>query len=91
MPPLPPQTLATWALALVLNGGLIALAQRAPLLTKAGWVHAGVLGTVLWGCLGWRGWLAVVAGVGGTVFCFLLIPLLAPKRDHDRGSSNDKP
>ncbi|MCX5950269.1 MAG: TIGR00297 family protein, partial [Cyanobacteria bacterium] len=52
MPPLPPQTLATWALALAFNGGLIALAQRAPLLTKAGWVHAGVLGTVLWGCLG---------------------------------------
>ncbi|MFO0136749.1 MAG: TIGR00297 family protein [Cyanobacteriota bacterium] len=61
MPPHPPQTLATWALALVLNSGLIAAAQRAPLLTKAGWVHAGVLGTVLWGCLGWRGWLAVVA------------------------------
>ena len=37
------------------------------------------------------GWLAVVAGVGGTLFCFLLIPLLAPKREHDHGSSNDKP
>ena len=61
MPPLPAQTLATWALALALNAGLIALAQRAPLLTRAGWIHAGALGTVLWGCLGWRGWLAVVA------------------------------
>ena len=58
---LPPQDLGSWTLALLLNGGLIALAQRAPLLTPAGWVHAGVLGTVLWGSLGWRGWLAVVA------------------------------
>ena len=47
-------------LALVLHGLLISLAQRFPLLTRAGWVHAGVLGTLLWGALGWRGWLAVV-------------------------------
>jgi uncharacterized protein (TIGR00297 family) len=46
--------------ALVLNVLLIALAQRLPLLTRAGWVHAGCLGTLLWGCLGPRGWLAVV-------------------------------
>ncbi len=39
---------------------LIALAQRLPLLTKNGWIHAGALGTILWGCLGWQGWLAVV-------------------------------
>ncbi|MEB3158031.1 MAG: TIGR00297 family protein [Synechococcus sp.] len=49
-----------WALAIVLNGVLIACAHRLPLLTSSGWVHAGVLGTVLWGCLGWRGWLTVV-------------------------------
>jgi len=61
MPPLPPQDLATWGLALAINAVLIALAQRAPLLTPAGWVHAGILGTLLWGSLGWRGWLAVVA------------------------------
>ena len=61
MPPLPPQHLSTWLIALALNGTLIALAQRAPLLTRAGWVHAGILGTILWGSLGWRGWLAVVA------------------------------
>jgi len=46
--------------ALVLNALLIALAQRLPLLTRAGWVHAGCLGTLLWGALGPRGWLAVV-------------------------------
>jgi uncharacterized protein (TIGR00297 family) len=48
-------------MALAINAVLIAMAQRAPLLTPAGWVHAGILGTVLWGSLGWRGWLAVVA------------------------------
>ncbi len=56
-----PERLAPWLAALLLNGLLIALAQRAPVLTRAGWVHAGILGTLLWGSLGWRGWLAVVA------------------------------
>lgn len=57
---LPAQEASQWLAALALNTVLIALAQRAPLLTPAGWVHAGILGTVLWGSLGWRGWLAVV-------------------------------
>jgi uncharacterized protein (TIGR00297 family) len=57
---LPAQQPLTWLLALVLNGLLIGLAQRLPLLTPAGWCHAAVLGTILWGCLGFRGWLAVV-------------------------------
>lgn len=60
MPPLPPQDLSHWLAAFAINGLLIALAQRAPLLTRAGWIHAGILGTLLWGSLGWRGWLAVV-------------------------------
>ena len=55
-----PQTWSHWLLALALNAVLIALAQRLPLLTRAGWVHAGILGSLLWGCLGLRGWLAVV-------------------------------
>jgi uncharacterized protein (TIGR00297 family) len=46
--------------ALALNTLLIGVAQRLPLLTRAGWVHAGILGSLLWGCLGLRGWLAVV-------------------------------
>jgi uncharacterized protein (TIGR00297 family) len=57
----PDQTPLHWLLALLLNGGLIALAQPLPVLTRAGWVHAGVLGTILWGCLGPAGWVAVVA------------------------------
>ena len=52
--------LTTWVTALALNGVLIALAQRVPLLTRAGWCHAAILGTILWGCLGWQGWTAVV-------------------------------
>lgn len=59
MPPAPPPA-AQWLLAFAINAILIALAQRLPLLTKAGWVHAGILGTLLWGFLGWRGWMAVV-------------------------------
>jgi len=57
---LPPQDPGHWAMALAINAVLIALAQRAPVLTPAGWVHAGVLGTLLWGTLGPPGWLAVV-------------------------------
>ena len=52
---------ALWIQALVVNTVLIALAQRTTLLTRSGWVHAAALGTILWGCLGWSGWLAVVA------------------------------
>ncbi len=58
---LPPQDPSQWLAALAINGLLIALCQRLPLLTPTGWVHAGVLGTLLGGSLGWRGWLAVVA------------------------------
>ena len=60
MPPLPVPTLLNWLVALALHGPLLLLARRAPLLTPAGWRHAALLGTVLWGSLGWRGWLAVV-------------------------------
>ncbi|MCP9891007.1 DUF92 domain-containing protein [Cyanobium sp. Aljojuca 7D2] len=55
-----PQTWSHWLVALALNTLLIGVAQRLPLLTRAGWVHAGILGSLLWGCLGLRGWLAVV-------------------------------
>jgi len=49
-----------WVVAFVLNFVLIYLAQRFPFLTASGWVHAGGLGTILWACLGLKGWLAVV-------------------------------
>ena len=49
-----------WLWALAVNVLLIIFCQRLPLLTSAGWVHAGIVGTILWGSLGWRGWLAIV-------------------------------
>ena len=55
-----PQTVQHWLLALLINGLLIAAASRVPLLSRSGWAHAGALGTMLWGTLGPRGWLAVV-------------------------------
>ena len=61
MPALPAPSLLNWTIALALHAPLVLLASRAPLLTPAGWRHAALLGTLLWGSLGWRGWLAVVA------------------------------
>ena len=56
-----PQTPQHWLLAMLINGLLIAAASRVPLLTRRGWFHAAALGTILWGTLGPRGWIAVVA------------------------------
>lgn len=51
-----------WLVAVGLNTVLLAIAQIAPkkLLTPAGYLHAGVLGVLLWGTLGWRGYLVVM-------------------------------
>ncbi len=49
-----------WFAAFLLNLFLISIAQRYPLLTKSGWINAGILGTILFACLGWKGWLSVV-------------------------------
>ena len=48
-----------WVFAISINFIIISFAQRLPLLTKKGWVHAAVLGSILWGSLGWEGWLSV--------------------------------
>jgi uncharacterized protein (TIGR00297 family) len=51
-----------WLFAIALNTVLISigilLAQK--LLTTAGWVHAWALGVLIWGCLGWQGYVIVV-------------------------------
>ncbi len=49
-----------WLVGFVLNTLLILILRRLPILTTSGWIHSGILGTVLWGCLGWKGWLSVV-------------------------------
>ena len=48
-----------WLDAFLINFVLIFLGQRLPFLTKRGWIHAGVLGTLLWGSVNWNGWLSV--------------------------------
>ncbi|KKZ14783.1 MAG: membrane protein [Candidatus Synechococcus spongiarum 142] len=53
-------SLNPWWVGLLVNGGLILLLHRLPVLTAPGWVHGGALGTMLWGTMGWRGWLTVV-------------------------------
>ena len=44
----------------IINFFLIYLFRKIPIMTKAGWINAGILGTILWGCLNWKGWIGVV-------------------------------
>ena len=48
-------------LGFCINFILICLFYIFPLMTKSGWISAGILGTILWGCLSWQGWMSVVA------------------------------
>ena len=43
-----------------INFILIYVFCKIPLMTKTGWISAGILGTILWGCLSWQGWMSVV-------------------------------
>ena len=43
-----------------INFVLISFFHKLPIMTKSGWTNAGVLGTILWGCLSWNGWISVV-------------------------------
>ena len=47
-------------LGFLVNFVLISLFFRVPLMTKGGWISAGVLGSILWGCFSWQGWSSVV-------------------------------
>ncbi|MEM6254715.1 MAG: TIGR00297 family protein [Cyanobacteria bacterium P01_D01_bin.156] len=51
-----------WLIALVLNTLLIAVAFASPkkLLTPMGYLHAWVLGVILWGCLGWQAYVVML-------------------------------
>jgi len=85
-----------WLIAVVLNTLLLVPALISPkkLLTPAGIAHAWVLGVVVWGCLGWRGY-------GVVMFYFLVGSAItrvgmaekqaagiAEKRDGARGPEN---
>ncbi|NCR00170.1 MAG: TIGR00297 family protein [Microcystis aeruginosa L211-101] len=60
-----------WLVAVLLNTVLLGIAWIAPkkLLTRMGYLHAWVLGVIVWGSLGWRGYLIVLFYflVGSTV------------------------
>ncbi len=58
----PTLSLNTWLVGLTLNLVLVAIAWFSPkkLLTPAGLLHAGFLGVLLWGTLGWQGYLVVM-------------------------------
>ena len=51
-----------WAIAIGLNSLLLGIAWFAPkkLLTPAGYLHAWILGVILWGTLGWRGYVVML-------------------------------
>lgn len=60
-----------WLVAVLLNTILLGIAWIAPkkLLTRMGYLHAWILGVIVWGSLGWRGYLIVLFYflVGSTV------------------------
>ncbi|NJS13072.1 MAG: DUF92 domain-containing protein [Microcoleus sp. CSU_2_2] len=51
-----------WLVAIALNTVLLAIASISPkkLLTPAGQFHGWLLGVLIWGCLGWRGYAVVM-------------------------------
>lgn len=51
-----------WLIGIGLNTVLLAIAYFAPkkLLTPAGYIHAWILGVILWGTLGWRGYAVMM-------------------------------
>ncbi len=51
-----------WSMAVALNSFLLAIAFILPkkLLTSAGYLHAWVLGVIIWGSLGWKGYAIVM-------------------------------
>jgi uncharacterized protein (TIGR00297 family) len=53
---------STWLVAIALNSVLLAIAFVIPkkLLTTAGYLNAWLLGVLVWGTLGWRGYVVVM-------------------------------
>jgi len=55
-------SLVSWLIGIGLNSVLLAIAYFAPkkLLTPAGYIHAWILGVILWGTLGWQGYAVMM-------------------------------
>lgn len=55
--------LAGWIVGALVNTLLLAIAWKLPkkLLTPAGYGHAWALGVMIWGCLGWPGYVVMMA------------------------------
>jgi hypothetical protein len=55
-------------------------------MTKGGWISAGVLGSILWGCLSWQGWSSVV------IYLFLgsLVTKIGYKFKDEKGIAEKK-
>lgn len=51
-----------WIIAIALNSALLGVAAIVPkkLLTPGGLINAWILGVLVWGCLGWQGYLLVM-------------------------------
>ena len=70
-----------WINAFLINFLLIFVGHRLPFLTRKGWIHAGILGTLLLGSIGWNGWISVC------VYLFLgtLVTKIGYKNKASRG------
>ncbi|MBF2078140.1 MAG: TIGR00297 family protein [Synechococcales cyanobacterium T60_A2020_003] len=85
-----------WSIAILLNSVLLGLAWVLPkkLLTPAGYVHAWILGVLIWRSLGWRGYVIVMVYflVGSTVTRIGIAEKeaagIAEKRSGARGPEN---
>jgi uncharacterized protein (TIGR00297 family) len=85
-----------WLIGIGLNSGLggVALALPKKVLTTAGIIHAWGLGIILWGCLGWRGYvLMLLYLILGSAVTFVGKDIktakgIAEKRDGARGPEN---
>jgi uncharacterized protein (TIGR00297 family) len=85
-----------WLIAIALNTflGAIALFLPRKVLTTAGIYHAWILGIVIWGCLGWQGYIVIlsylIVGSGVTRIGKDIKEAkgIAEKRDGARGPEN---
>ena len=84
----------TFIFGFFINFFLILLVSKTPIMTKKGWISAGILGTILWGCLFWQGWLSIVLYllIGSSVtklgYKFKSKMGIAEKRGGRRGPEN---